>query len=531
MSGPSLAEEVFLLLLDEQSGALRPVASRAASLAFGGAVLMELQFANRIDSDPETLSLLDPTPIGDDLLDPALAEIAAAKDRRDLASWVERAAEWRDDIEEKVIGRLARREILVDPDQGGILSLSPQVARTRRYPSPEGTMTEHVALRTMRLLFDEDIPDPEDIAIICLANACDLFPVLLSAPEREKAQPRIDLISRMDLVGQTIIRVVRLVRPALQSEARTLSRKLPAAPGLPLIGNTLAAALDPLGFIREQYRRLGPVFRMRVAKDELTVLAGPEANLFLLRKERQYLRTFDRWEKVAGEMGRSRLMPAMDGNAHVRMRRQLKNGFSADLFLRRLPEAADIVRSAIADWPLNEPLPIYRAFRRIILAQVSTLSLNAAPVEYLDDIAFFMDTVMNRFPRQVPLVNPFRFRRAHRRLEKFVAEMLSAHQLRTKPRAPDLVDDLIEMHRTDQAFLAEIELKSGILLAFLASSHSSPSTAAFMLYSLLRHPDLYERARAEADALFADGPPMAEGMRKLDVIPARHWRRCACIRR
>ena len=159
MSGPSLAEELFLLLLDEQSGALRPIAPRAASLAFGGAVLMELQLANRIDSDPESLVLIDPAPLGDDLLDPALAEIAAAEDRRDLVFWVERAAAWGDDVEEKVIARLVQRQILLDPDQGGVLSLSPHVTRTRRYPSSEGAEHEHVALRIMRLLFDREMPE------------------------------------------------------------------------------------------------------------------------------------------------------------------------------------------------------------------------------------------------------------------------------------------------------------------------------------------------------------------------------------
>ena len=322
----------------------------------------------------------------------------------------------------------------------------------------------------------------------------------------------------MDLVGQTLIRVVRLVRPALQSEARTLSRKLPAAPGPPLIGNTLEVARNPLGFIREQYRRLGPVFRMRVVADDITVLAGPEANRFLLRKERLHLRQYERWRVAAREMGWSRLVLAMDGNDHVRVRRRMRNGISAGFFLRRLPEAVDVVRNEMADWPPNKPLPVFQAFRRIFFAVVSSLSMNAAPTEYQDDLGLFTETVFRRIPPH-PSLHPIRFRRALRRLEKFVAEMLEAHQLRQGPRKPDLVDDFIEMHRTDPAFLAETELKSVILSLFVATSHTSPGTAAFMLYFLLKHPELYERARAEADALFAGGPPTPEGLRKLDVIP------------
>ena len=520
MNGPGLAEELFLLLLDEQSGALRPVAQRAASLAFGGAVLMELQFANRIDSDPETLVLIDPSPLGDDLLDPALAEVAAAEERHDLVFWVERAAEWGDDVEEKVIARLARREILLEPDQGGVLSLSPQVTRTRRYPSSDGAEREHVALRIMRLLFDREMPEPplptpEDIAIVCLANACDLFPLLLSPSELEKARPRIDLISRMDLVGQTIIRVVRLVQPVLEPEARALSRDLPTAPRLPIIGNSLQMARDCRGFLREQYQRLGPVFRIRVATDDLTILAGPEANRFLLRKERLHLRSSDAISSNFSEVGASRLLLAMDGNDHVRMRREMKDGFSRRLISGRLPDAAEIVRRRMAEWPLNEPMSVRGLMQCIAADQVGTLSLDTLARDYLDDIVYLTDEMFRRFTPHGPAKR--RFREACTRIDRWVGEILSASQLRRRRRTSNLIDDLIGVHRADPSFLAETDLKVSVLSPFIFGIHTAGSVSAFLLYFLLKHPELAERARAEADALFADGSPTMKGMHEMDV--------------
>ena len=46
------------------------------SCALAGSVLMDLALDNRIDTDLETLTLVDATPTGDELLDPALEEIA-----------------------------------------------------------------------------------------------------------------------------------------------------------------------------------------------------------------------------------------------------------------------------------------------------------------------------------------------------------------------------------------------------------------------------------------------------------------------
>jgi len=70
------AEEILLFLLDEQRGAL-PLLPRAAAFVLAGAVLMDLQLADRIDTDMNTQMLSDPTPLGDDLLDPTLADIAS----------------------------------------------------------------------------------------------------------------------------------------------------------------------------------------------------------------------------------------------------------------------------------------------------------------------------------------------------------------------------------------------------------------------------------------------------------------------
>ena len=55
----------------------------------------------------------------------------------------------------------------------------------------------------------------------------------------------------------------------------------PIAPGFPLLGNTLAIFRDPVALFVKMYQEVGPIFRVRVPGREYTVLAGPEATLFL----------------------------------------------------------------------------------------------------------------------------------------------------------------------------------------------------------------------------------------------------------
>ena len=72
-------EELLLFLLDEPNGTFLPITERTEDLVLAGAVLMDLQLANRIDTDLDELTLSDPTPVNDDVLDPTLAAVAASE--------------------------------------------------------------------------------------------------------------------------------------------------------------------------------------------------------------------------------------------------------------------------------------------------------------------------------------------------------------------------------------------------------------------------------------------------------------------
>ena len=66
---------------------------------------MDLALENRIDTDLEKLILIDATPVGDNLLDETLADIAAT-DERDARFWVEHTVQRADAIREEALSRL-----------------------------------------------------------------------------------------------------------------------------------------------------------------------------------------------------------------------------------------------------------------------------------------------------------------------------------------------------------------------------------------------------------------------------------------
>ena len=227
------AEEIILLLLDEERGELAPnLPPRSLSIVLAGAVLMDLALEDRIDTDLKQLMLVDSTPLEDDLLDPTLAAIAAESHARDARFWIAQEAGRGDEIRDKALARLAARGIL-EPEPEGFFSLSPFVSRARRYPMIDGDTAEDVRLRVMRVLFSDDVPDPRDIVIICLADASGIFERILSRKERAEVQERIELVRKLDLIGRAVTEAIRELEPAA-APLPPQRKDIPQAAGLPL---------------------------------------------------------------------------------------------------------------------------------------------------------------------------------------------------------------------------------------------------------------------------------------------------------
>ena len=195
-------EEIMLLLLRDEDGRFIQVPSWSVDYALAGAVLMDLAMENRIDTDLQNLILIDATPVGDDILDPILAEVAASGGQ-DTRYWVEQASRHGTEFREKSLQRLVDKGILEQQDDRFLW-----VFRSRRYPSIDGSVEREVKLRILNVLFSDEIPDPRDQMIICLAAACGIFPRLLSRQEHARAADRIAQVSQLDLIGQTMSQAI-----------------------------------------------------------------------------------------------------------------------------------------------------------------------------------------------------------------------------------------------------------------------------------------------------------------------------------
>ena len=191
----------MLLMLDDESGKFIPVPEHCVCYALAGAVLMELAFQGKIDTDPEKLFPTDCDTTGDDLLDPVLHQICTSEEQRDLRYWVDVIRRKYNSIRDKALARLCEKGLL-RLEKGPVFGL---IRSSRRFPTCDGsTERQEVKLRMMSLLFREDIPEPRDVAIISLADTCGLFEYILAPPELKRAQARIDRIRNLELIDRVL---------------------------------------------------------------------------------------------------------------------------------------------------------------------------------------------------------------------------------------------------------------------------------------------------------------------------------------
>jgi golgi phosphoprotein 3 len=203
-------EEIVLLQLDER-GRLIELPLSAADVVLAGAALMELALRNKVDTDVNRFFIVDREPTGDEILDDALGALVDSGSDVTTSAAIERitlnARHYRDIALKRLIEKGVLRE-----EEGRFL----WVFHTRRYPVIDDTEQREVRARLRQLILTDEIPDPRDVVLLCLIDACGLLGLVLSLDEIASRRTRIEQLTRLDLIGQAMTKAVGEIRFIIQ---------------------------------------------------------------------------------------------------------------------------------------------------------------------------------------------------------------------------------------------------------------------------------------------------------------------------
>ena len=506
----SLPDELILMLLNDQTGYFHQVPGWRLQCAVAGAALAELSLLSRIDTDMESLVLLDRTETGDPALDPLLKEIADEPVQRNARYWIERLAAQIEPVIDLTLDNLVRRKILEHHD-GDFWTLTPAHWLAQR-DAEKSSASQFIRTRISEAIFTDTIPDPRDVIVICLINTCDVFRFMFEL--NEQAEERIGLICRMDLIGRSIAEAVEQNIASPLGRPAALSRRIPQVPLHRLLLNPHARKGHLPALLADLAKEYGPVFRIRLpGAKAMTFLAGPSVNRWVHKSGRMHLRAGGYFAGFENVFGASGVLPSLDGGDHFRLRKAMSPAYSRDRLAGQLDQLFHLVRRFMATWTVGETYQARAMCRSMVNEQISSLHVGVDTQDLIDDLVTYKERALSvHIIKTMPefmLKTPGMKRRA-KAIDEMLERVRRTHTPAQRAGCPrNLADDVLGLNVSDPQLVPESNLRFALTATGLTSVYFG-DMLSFAIYAMVSQPSIHERIRSEADALFDGSDPGGE---------------------
>lgn len=272
------------------------------------------------------------------------------------------------------------------------------------------------------------------------------------------------------------------------------------------------------------YREYGPVFQLTVPGQKMTVLAGPEANLFAMKEGHRVMRSQEAWRFNDNEMGTERSMISLDGAEHRAYRRVESRAFSRSAFAAGLRPSLSILAEDLSPYRPGDLLPVAAWCKQTITEQLARMTVGGTTRPYLPDLLYFIQTALQvTVNRQLPaaMLRLPKYRRAKARMFQMVDDLIEQHRQNPPEQAgrtPDLIDDVLADQKDDPEKWRHEDVRLAAMGAFIAGMDTAANSLAFVLYRIHLHAEYLPALRAEVDALFGAGPLTAEALGRSPLL-------------
>jgi hypothetical protein len=201
---PTLAEDLLLLLLDDDSGRLITDGT-SADHALAGAVLVDLVNAGRIAEEGGKLHVMDTASLDEPVLEAALerlAEKAPAKPQRSVEVLAK-------NVRGTVLGELAGRG-LIRQDKDKVLGLFPR----KTWPAVDSAHEDAVRAELTAALIGGEQPGDRAGALIALLHAIGVVPKVVEG-DKKALKARAKQISDGDWASVAVKKAVQAIQAAV----------------------------------------------------------------------------------------------------------------------------------------------------------------------------------------------------------------------------------------------------------------------------------------------------------------------------
>lgn len=213
----TLAEQLLLLALDDDSGKLISLPERAFDYALAGAVLADLTRAGRIRITGDSIEIVSTVSVASQAEDYGLVELEQSAVGSLRGALTHLAAEV-NGLRQKLTDQLVGKGVLRKQEHELLW-----VFHYSRYPLADKEAENAVKQRLRNRILMPEIPATEsDHLLISLVHICELDGLLLSNEEQSQQAGRLAEIARNDRMGAAVQACLDEIQRALM-EIRTYS--------------------------------------------------------------------------------------------------------------------------------------------------------------------------------------------------------------------------------------------------------------------------------------------------------------------
>lgn len=192
-----------LLAVDESTGRLRSTREFATKYALVGALFFDLALEGKIDTDTESVQIIDTTPTGDGMLDRVLAHMVRHPGLRTVREWIEEIYHSNDDLEGEVLRSLIGRGV-IRHEKSKLL----WIIDVERFPMVDNKPQQHTKVRLARAILSDEIPPARHIMLVSIAEACGLLGYVLTEDELAARRNRIRMLCNLETISRNVINAI-----------------------------------------------------------------------------------------------------------------------------------------------------------------------------------------------------------------------------------------------------------------------------------------------------------------------------------
>lgn len=303
-----------------------------------------------------------------------------------------------------------------------------------------------------------------------------------------------------------------------------MSAQIPSVPKKEFLKSQVHIISDVLSAFSSYQKKYGPFFRVNVGGSDIFVTTGADyAAHILVKNHRKYSK--DRPTRIVADYIGNGILTS-EPPYWLRQRRLIQPAFHKT----QVENLSKIIlaesRRFVAQIPTDKPTELHEQMVKLTLNVVSkALFSTAITEEIMEQTDHAVSSLMELATARIR--NPLKVLayRVSGRMKSFQKQIDDLDQTiyqiidqrkQEGPRNQDLLDMLLTSKDAEtEEYLSDKQLKEETLVLFLAGYDTSSNAMTAILHLLDAHPEVQEKARAEADQFVKNGSIAFEDLRKL----------------